>query len=360
LVDGLKDASAARFGVTADFVTDPQEFGPLCERLGLDLITVGEATTEFRDPFQTLSLLAVSTDSARLATGVTTPRLRHPAVLANCIATLDQLSRGRALLGMGNGALALAQLGEPPATVAELLAYTRQVQALSSGESVDQNGRSLRLRWATRRLPVLLAADGPRMLTAAGECADVVLVGQASTPEMVRFALDRIAAGAARAGRNPSSIEVRFMLRAAITSRRDGAFEIEALAAYGARQVHYLWQTAGAPRADELVTAVRRRKGLVLEHGVAARICSYGRAYDTPVFTADDGIERLERFDLLDWAARQFFVTGSEADIRARVAQLTSAGATAFQIASVGYADAQERRDSLTQIATGLTEERTR
>jgi len=146
------------------------------------------------------------------------------------------------------------------------------------------------------------------------------------------------------------------MLRAALTSQEDSAFEVEALAAYGARQIHFLWQLSGSRSADDLVTAVRERKGLVLGHDVAERICAYAKTYDGPVFTAAEGIERLARFDLLDWASRQLFVTGSAANIRERVSRLLDAGAQAFQIASVGYRDPDERSDHLTGVVKALTQ----
>jgi 5,10-methylenetetrahydromethanopterin reductase len=154
-----------------------REFGRACEAMGVDLLTVGEAASEFRDPFVNLVRLAEATERPRLTTAVTTPRLRHPAVLANAFATVDEVSKGRVAIGLGSGDLGLMELGEKPVRLAELEEYATTVKTLANGGAVDAGDRTISIRWADADMPLWLAADGPKMLALAARIADGVIVG---------------------------------------------------------------------------------------------------------------------------------------------------------------------------------------
>src|SRR5918911_304985 len=85
------------------------------ERLGLDGVWLADSQSIFRDPFAVLALAASRTERIRLATAVTNPVTRHPAVLAGVFATLDELSGGRAILGIGKGESSVYTVGLGPA-----------------------------------------------------------------------------------------------------------------------------------------------------------------------------------------------------------------------------------------------------
>lgn len=90
------------------------------EALGFAGAWVADSQSIMRDAWAVLAAAAGRTERILLATGVTNPVTRHPAVLAGAIATLDELSGGRALLGIGVGESAVRTLGLAPARLAAL------------------------------------------------------------------------------------------------------------------------------------------------------------------------------------------------------------------------------------------------
>jgi 5,10-methylenetetrahydromethanopterin reductase len=89
------------------------------------------------DSYVALALAASATDRLGLATGVTNPVTRHPAVTASAIASIGRISGGRAALGIGRGDSALAHLGRAPVGVAVLERYLIALQAYLRGDSLE-------------------------------------------------------------------------------------------------------------------------------------------------------------------------------------------------------------------------------
>ncbi len=160
-----------------------------------------------RDPFITLSRMASATDEIRLGPGVVNPYESHPATLAARVATLEEVSDGRALLGLGAGdRSALAALGidrdRPLRRVLETMAVARE---LWQGKTVSRE-RTVTLREASLNtpsaaIPVYVGAQGPDMLRMAAKHADGVLVN-ASHPEDLAWAHERIGEGLAERDRD--------------------------------------------------------------------------------------------------------------------------------------------------------------
>jgi 5,10-methylenetetrahydromethanopterin reductase len=145
------------------------------EDLGFEGVWIADSQCLFRDAYSVLSVCAVRTQKLLIAAGVTNPITRHPAVLAGSWATLDELSGGRAILGIGVGESAVYTLGVPPTRLAELERFIDVVRRLMSGEAVELNGHEVRLPWASHHVPVVIACSGPKSLQLAGRIADGVL-----------------------------------------------------------------------------------------------------------------------------------------------------------------------------------------
>jgi 5,10-methylenetetrahydromethanopterin reductase len=131
-----------------------------------------------------LTALALATKRVRLGPGVTNPYLVHPAVTAAAIATLDEISRGRAVFGISAGdPIFLATVGvkhhKPIAAVREAVYIARRLLA---GERVDFSGEVFTCRGAKLRfrpdtgVPIYVGGRGPRMLELAGSIADGALI----------------------------------------------------------------------------------------------------------------------------------------------------------------------------------------
>src|SRR5438445_747248 len=115
-------SAGARFGIV--FLPESLgDFGSLCreaEEAGFDLLGVADSQSVFRELYVALAIAARDTSRIRLGPLVTNPQTRHLVVTASAISSIDELSGGRAMLGLGSGDSAIYTLGAPPATVAGL------------------------------------------------------------------------------------------------------------------------------------------------------------------------------------------------------------------------------------------------
>jgi 5,10-methylenetetrahydromethanopterin reductase len=166
------------------------------EDLGFAGVWVADSQSIFRDAFCALALSAARTRRLKLATGVTNPVTRHPATLACSLATLDELSGGRAILGIGIGESSVATLSLPPARIARLEQAALVLRGLLAGQEVEWDGAPIRMTWHGRPVPIVFASSGPRSLETAGRTADGVLFQVGATPAMVSYALGHVAHGA--------------------------------------------------------------------------------------------------------------------------------------------------------------------
>jgi len=166
----------------------------------------------YRNVYVTLTLAALSSRTLRLGTGVTNPFTRHPALTAAAIATVDEVSGGRVVLGLGAGGSATAVLGLPRVRPAQALREAVHIiHELTAGASLDFRGQVFsftgRLDFTPpRRVPVYVAARGPRSLEAAGEVGDGVIIGGLVGDRGLRFCLEGVVRGARRAGRDPADV----------------------------------------------------------------------------------------------------------------------------------------------------------
>jgi len=206
-----------KFGI--EFVPDthPQKivkYSTLAEQGGFDYIWVTDHYCN-RNPYIVLTAIAFATQKISLGTGVTNPYVVNPAWTASAVASLDEVSGGRAVLGLGAGdKVTLASLGiaflKPLSAIKE---STEVIRKLWRGEVVKYEGKVVKLNGAnlrykpTREIPVYIGAQGPRMLKLAGKIGDGVLIN-ASHPRDFEFAIKQIKIGAEEAKRDLATIDV--------------------------------------------------------------------------------------------------------------------------------------------------------
>jgi 5,10-methylenetetrahydromethanopterin reductase len=165
-------------------VSDVVALAVEAERLGFDRCWVYDEGLVTRDVYVVLAAIAAATTTIALGPGITNPYTRHPATTASCIATLDEYSNGRALLGIGaGGSLTLDPLGiartKPLVTVRDTI---RACRSLFAGERVDLVNDTFELRgaangFATRPdIEIWLAGRGPKMLYLGGAVCDGVML----------------------------------------------------------------------------------------------------------------------------------------------------------------------------------------
>ena len=161
------------------------------------------------------------------------PVMRHPAVIAGSIATVDRLAPGRTVLGMGVGDTAVRLMGRRPATVAELEDAIRTIRGLNGGERLAvAAARPAVLRHAARA-PVWVAAQGPKTLRMAGRVADGVFIRVGVHETNLRLAVEAVRAGAAEAGRDPDEIRIGCVFHTVVDRDPDRAARIGRAVAAG-------------------------------------------------------------------------------------------------------------------------------
>jgi 5,10-methylenetetrahydromethanopterin reductase len=219
---------------------------------------VADSQSVFRELYTTMALCAQATRRVRIGPAVTNPVTRHPAVAASGMATIDEIAVGRAFFGIGSGDSAILNLAERPATLADMRAYVDAVRTLHTRGEAVWRGRTARLTWAPRAVPIYLSAEGPRTLELAGEIADGVIVNVGLEPALVREAVAQVHFGARRAGRDPSSIDLWTLVRANVTD--DVAAGIEEIRMELASNAHHVFRFTleGKHVPGELADAVRR------------------------------------------------------------------------------------------------------
>jgi 5,10-methylenetetrahydromethanopterin reductase len=177
-----------------------------------------------REVYAALALAAAATERIGLGTGVTSPHLRHPVLLASAVATIDEISEGRAILGLGVGGHEFpSQLN---VSLARPLGACREaadvIRRLLAGETVTSEGKFFPVRGArlhftpARRVPIYLAARGPQMLALAGEIADGAIT-HGIDPRYLALAREQIASGVARAGRSLAAVDLTLMGEIVVT-----------------------------------------------------------------------------------------------------------------------------------------------
>jgi 5,10-methylenetetrahydromethanopterin reductase len=201
----------------------------ICEEGGLESFWVADQRW-MRDVYVSLTYLAARTERLLLGTRVTDPYVRHPGLTAAAIASLDEASGGRAVMGIGAGGSGFAQMGlerpKPAVAVREAIEICRRLWA---GEEFELDGRILswrggRLEFECRPdIPVVIAARGPRLLELAGEVADGAIVASGVSPGGVGWARQLIARGERRAGRQEGSTELLHMTYISISEDRERA-----------------------------------------------------------------------------------------------------------------------------------------
>ena len=204
----------ARFGIIEipRSIESARENSRLAEAHGFDMVGVADSQSLFRELFVTLSVIGGASDTVSIGPTVTNPLTRHPAVMASGLASIQEVSGGRAFLGIATGDSAIYNLGERPRGLAGLKDYIQTLRSLFAGENTEFGGKPIHTRWIggldQPPVPIYIAAEGPRTLELAGEIADGVFCGMGFSPDVAKLTLDHIRVGAERAGRSIEDIDI--------------------------------------------------------------------------------------------------------------------------------------------------------
>jgi len=197
------------------------------ERLGYESVWVTQLP-DARDAALVLAAYAAATQWVRLGTGVLPIYTRHPTAMAQTAATLDEMSAGRFILGLGVSHRVTVEsmwgmkLEHPAEAMRE---YVSIVRASLRDGAASEDGKIFSSHWSysePRRaeLPIMLAALGPQMLELAGEVADGVVLWMCSPAYIRDSVVPQVAAGRKKAGKTMEGFEIVAAVPVCVTSDR--------------------------------------------------------------------------------------------------------------------------------------------
>jgi probable F420-dependent oxidoreductase len=252
-------------------------------------------------------------DTMQFGTLVTNPVSRDPTVTASAFATLAEITGNRMICGVGRGDSVVRVMKRKPARLADLEHLIDVVQTLTAGETMQIEGVDVQIEWAGSRVPVYVAAYGPKALTLAGRVGDGVIF-QTADPYFIEWGMQWVRKGAEEAGRDLSEIVVHCSSATYITGDQDEARErtrwFPALVGNHIAEVLQHNNAENLPPAlDEYIQ--RRTEYDYLQHGHPGA--------DHSKYVPDEITDR-------------FCVNGTEDQIEAKLRELAALGVSEFNI----------------------------
>src|SRR5690349_13134721 len=278
------------------------------------------------DAYVRATLMALAAPRAQVGLRPSNPLTREPQVMASFLASIDQLTGGRAFLDIASGDSAVFNIGYPAATRARIEDYVTCVRGLlARGESAYQ-GRPQRVRWSSAvvrpQIPISICAEGPKMLHLGGRIGDGVIAGTGLLPEIINDTVARIEAGAIAAGRRPAEVDIWFTTRTSLHEDRDKALD-------------------NVKASVSSILNHSMRQGLDDKHvpnDLRAKIQQYvdGYVLYDHVLHQGHNPRRMDELGLTDYAIRRFALAGNPGDWITRIEELADAGATKLWVGPVG------------------------
>ncbi|WP_255953958.1 TIGR03842 family LLM class F420-dependent oxidoreductase [Streptomyces odontomachi] len=179
----------------------------------------------WQEPFVIHSRILEHTERLKVGTMVTNPGTRTWEVTASTFATLNEMFGNRTVCGIGRGDSAMRVAGRKPNTLARLGEAIGVIRDLAEGREAEVNGQPLRLPWVKDgRLPVWMAAYGPKALALAGQCADGFIL-QLADPYLTEWMVKAVREAAEAAGRDPAELTICVAAPAYVSDDLDHARE---------------------------------------------------------------------------------------------------------------------------------------
>jgi 5,10-methylenetetrahydromethanopterin reductase len=213
-----------------------------------------------RDVHLMMAVAALNTRRIRVGHSVTDPWTLHPWVIANAAATIDELSGGRAFIGVGaGGPFGKTMATRPADDLREAILFLQRYMA---GEEAEYHGVRMRSEWIRRPLPIYVACEGPRACRLAGELADGVVTGRANAV-YTKWKLEQIEKGAQAARRDLAKIDIRVITQVYVTDHREEALRESAGFAVNVHRTYQLLHLKVPEVADLRKRLERAHPGLI-------------------------------------------------------------------------------------------------
>ena len=178
------------------------------ERNGFRYGWTFDSAVLWQEPFVIYSRILEHTTGLIVGPMVTNPGTRTWEVTASTFATLNEMYGNRTVCGIGRGDSAMRVAGRKPNTLARLGEAIGVIRDLAEGREAEVDGRSLKLPWVKdSRLPVWMAAYGPKALALTGQQADGFIL-QLADPFLTAWMVKAVRTAASDAGRDPDAVKI--------------------------------------------------------------------------------------------------------------------------------------------------------
>ncbi|MDX6345515.1 MAG: hypothetical protein QOF84_305 [Streptomyces sp.] len=172
----------------------------------------------WQEPFVIYSQILAQTERLVVGPMVTNPGTRTWEVTASTFATLNDMFGNRTVCGIGRGDSAMRVAGRKPNTLARIVEAMHVIRDLAEGREADLGGTTIRIPWVKDgKLPVWMAAYGPKALALTGEKADGFIL-QLADVYLTEWMVKAVRDAAEKAGRDPASITVCVAAPAYVTA----------------------------------------------------------------------------------------------------------------------------------------------
>jgi probable F420-dependent oxidoreductase len=206
------EAQMLSFGVTV--LPDPPytrlvEVLQNAEKEGFEYGWTYDSHILWQESYALLAIAATQTQKIKLGHCVTNPGIRDPTITASWYATMQDISNGRMVMGIGRGDSSRRVVGLKPVKVDEFERRLRMIKDLMNGRKVDWNDKELELTWVRDELPDVpmhVAGYGPRALGVAGRVGDGVII-QLADPQIIQWIMATAREAAEAEGRDPDALQ---------------------------------------------------------------------------------------------------------------------------------------------------------
>jgi len=215
-----------------DNARDCVELARAAEEFGYQRFWIGDSHMIWRELYVLAGAIGLATKRMEIGPGVTHPAVRHLTVTASAMATLNELTEGRAFLGFGVGATGPGNIGMKPHSVPQLEEDLKLLRQLLAGETVTMGGANVRCLFPAPKIPIYIGTRAPQGMKITCRLADgFVYTGETDTLKPI---VDNIHAYTAQANRSPAEVEFIYRLPCAVSE--NGAEAREAVKGIVARQ----------------------------------------------------------------------------------------------------------------------------
>lgn len=253
-------------------VREMVRYSQIAEQHGFESVWIAESRLA-RDAVVPVTAIATDTSRIKVGAGVINTWTRNAALIAQTFATLDELSDGRVLLGLGAWWDPLARkVGiERTKPLQCMMEYVQVIRRLFKAEEVNFAGEFVKMQGVrldvlhgtgerARAIPIYVGGTGFKMLELAGEIADGVLLNYLVSPKYNEKALESIRRGAQKAGRKISEIDTPQLVACSMDEDPDKAIRLaKKHVTMTLGQQPHIAKASGV--SEDLIEAVQERMG---------------------------------------------------------------------------------------------------